>query len=169
MRAAAFQLIATGVALGIMGGAVGIHWLHLSGAGPEGVEAGDGARDVPAEVVPAGFSAGWSGGADGDGAEAPGDGAADSEARATLAALQQIVSRLEELRDDQDHLSEQVAEANRDINVLEMRVDTHSEGFRPLPSSGFGSIRDGSITPGATIHPSPRASAVHPLLPPKER
>ncbi len=169
MKTAAFQLIATGVSLGIMGGAVGIHWLHLAGAGSVSGPEPHEARRFPPEISSASLRA--------DPAEKRLEAqatpagelpAANAENRATLAVLSEITSRLEELKGDQDHLREQLLEANRDLNVLEFRVDSHSESFRPIPSSGAGSIRGRSVSPGHKVQPFARGFAGHPLLPPKE-
>lgn len=44
-----------------------------------------------------------------------------------------LVSKLENLQNQNRDLLDQLAETNRDIMKLEFRVDTHSESFRPLP------------------------------------
>lgn len=44
-----------------------------------------------------------------------------------------LLSKLENLQNQNRDLLDQLAETNRDIMKLEFRVDTHSESFRPLP------------------------------------
>ena len=56
----------------------------------------------------------------------------------------------------------------KDQNVLELRVDSHSRSFRPMPtSSGLGGIREGSVSPGAKLLSRPPSQGEHPLLGPK--
>ncbi|MCU0750618.1 MAG: hypothetical protein MUF13_13835 [Akkermansiaceae bacterium] len=49
------------------------------------------------------------------------------------AFFEALVSKLENLQNQNRDLLDQLAETNRDIMKLEFRVDTHSESFRPLP------------------------------------
>jgi hypothetical protein len=44
-----------------------------------------------------------------------------------------LITKMENLQNQNRDLLDQVAETNRDIMKLEFRVDTHSEQFRPLP------------------------------------
>jgi len=44
-----------------------------------------------------------------------------------------LVSRIENLQNQNRDLLDQLAETNRDLMKLEFRVDTHSTSFRPLP------------------------------------
>ena len=44
-----------------------------------------------------------------------------------------LISKMENLQNQNRDLLDQVAETNRDLMKLEFRVDTHSEQFRPLP------------------------------------
>ncbi|RYD24693.1 MAG: hypothetical protein EOP87_25685 [Verrucomicrobiaceae bacterium] len=46
-----------------------------------------------------------------------------------------LVSKMENLQNQNRDLLDQMAETNRDLMKLEFRVDTHSESFRPLPVS----------------------------------
>jgi len=46
-----------------------------------------------------------------------------------------LISKMENLQNQNRDLLDQVAETNRDLMKLEFRVDTHSEQFRPLPVS----------------------------------
>ena len=165
MKNPLLQLVTSGVALGLMCGAVTIHAIHvmgareLSGNGP----GAEGDRFVPdpdggAEIVSASVR--------GTKNRLPVSRSRDEDA-VNLQALREIVARLQELKSanlelqgvNRD-LQDQLEETNRDISELQFRVDTHSESFRPLrTSSGTGSIIRNSISPGRTRHP---------LLPPKE-
>ena len=158
MKSPLFQLVTSGVALGLMCGAVTIHAIHVRGArqltGNGQWIAGDGSGLDPVEgtkIVPASTS--------GEKTRLPVSGSRDEDTT-TLQALQEIVARLQELKSANTELQEQLEETNRDLSELQFRVDTHSESFRPLrASSGIGSILRNSISPGNTLHP---------LLPPKE-
>ena len=165
MKNPLLQLVTSGVALGLMCGAVTIHAIHVMGArdltgNSPGVE---GDRFVPdpgggAEIVSASVR--------GTKNRLPVSRSRDEDA-VNLQALREIVARLQELKSanlelqgvNRD-LQDQLEETNRDLSELQFRVDTHSESFRPLrTSSGTGSIIRNSISPGRTRHP---------LLPPKE-
>lgn len=165
MKSPLFQLVTSGVALGLMCGAVTIHAVHVMGArqltGNGQWIAGDGSgldSVEGAKIVPASDSGGKN--------QLPVSGSRDEDT-ATLQALREIVARLQELKSENTELQganrelqEQLEETNRDLSELQFRVDTHSESFRPLrASSGIGSILRNSISPGNTLHP---------LLPPKE-
>ncbi len=165
MKNPLFQLVTSGVALGLMCGAVTIHAIHVMGAGER--------NENGPEVEGAGLTLGFDGGENivrASASEAksrlPVSGSRDEDA-ATLQALREIVARLQELKSENlelqgvnSELQDQLEETNRDLSELQFRVDTHSESFRPLrASSGTGSIFRNSISPG---------KALHPLLPPKE-
>lgn len=164
MRAIFFQLIASGVALGLMGGSVAVHSLHVSGAkdlsesqewsggGGASSSRGSGSVIAPAGVVDLGPAL-----------RRQAQMNPNSTEGATVRALQKIMERLQELHTanqsmqaQNDRLLEQLAETNRDLMELQFRVDTHSQGFRPMPLSS-GSLLDGQRDRGPS----------HPLLPPK--
>ena len=46
-----------------------------------------------------------------------------------------LISKMQGLQNQNRDLLDQLAETNRDLMKLEFRVDTHSESFRPLPTS----------------------------------
>lgn len=46
-----------------------------------------------------------------------------------------LIKEVKTLRTENLNLGDQMAETNRDLMKLEFRVDTHSESFRPLPTS----------------------------------
>ena len=46
-----------------------------------------------------------------------------------------MVTKMENLQNQNRDLLDQMAETNRDVMKLEFRVDTHSESFRPMPVS----------------------------------
>lgn len=62
----------------------------------------------------------------------PGQAPTDASQKKFYEAL---VSKMENLQNQNRDLLDQMAETNRDLMKLEFRVDTHSESFRPLPVS----------------------------------
>ena len=74
-----------------------------------------------------------------------------------------LVAEVRALRNENRNLIDQVAETNRDMMKMEFRLDTHSESFRPLPTSEERS--DISSTPDDDFPGvlPPRASPVYPL------
>ncbi|MEO8613666.1 MAG: hypothetical protein ABI600_00875 [Luteolibacter sp.] len=75
-------------------------------------------------------------------------------------AMHTLVAEVKNLRSQNLNLVDQMAETNRDLMKLEFRVDTHSESFRPLPTSEERS--DTSLDDGPGVLP-PRAEPVFPL------
>lgn len=75
-----------------------------------------------------------------------------------------LVAEMKQLRNENRDLLDQLSETNREVMKLEFRVDTHSESFRPLPTSEdrldttFGG--DHEDIPGVL---PPRANPVYPL------
>jgi hypothetical protein len=75
-----------------------------------------------------------------------------------------LLAEMRQLRNENRDLLDQISETNREVMKLEFRVDTHSESFRPLPTSEqrfdttFGS--DPNDIPGVL---PPRAAPVYPL------
>jgi hypothetical protein len=163
MKNPLFQLIASGVALGLMCGAVSIHALHVSGAKELGekhewspMDRSD--SDLGSVIVPTG----------GVGfrkfAGSRNQRISSNKELVTLQALEEIVAHLQELKSENQglhgqnlNLLEQLAETNRDLSELQFRVDTHSQSFRPMRVSSE-SLQQGLLSPGG---------AMHPLLPPK--
>jgi chromosome segregation ATPase len=155
MKFALFQLVASGVALGLMCGAVAIHSLHVSGAEDLG-EGGDwmqGGAERTSGIIPTALGCG----------PALHSQSERREEATTLHALEEILARLQELKSENqnlhgvnENLQDQLAETNRDLSELQFRVDTHSESFRPLRTSP-NDIRENTIR-----------GAIHPLLPPKD-
>ena len=78
--------------------------------------------------------------------------------------FEELLAEVRALRNENKNLIDQVAETNRDMMKMEFRLDTHSESFRPLPTSedrgdtsSFGQEDDFSgVLP-------PRATPVSPL------
>lgn len=68
-----------------------------------------------------------------------------------------LITRLENLQNQNRDLLDQLAETNRDLMKLEFRVDTHSESFRPLPVSE--PLQGASFEEAAGVLP-PRAEPV---------
>lgn len=58
-----------------------------------------------------------------------------SQAIASEEFYRKLITEMNELRNQNRDLRDQMAETNRDLMKLEFRVDTHSESFRPLPVS----------------------------------
>jgi hypothetical protein len=73
--------------------------------------------------------------------------------------LDSILRELNQLRKDNRAILDQVSEINRDLMELEFRVDTHSESFRPLPTS-----EDRHVPPEPTIIDDSQG-----VLPPPQR
>lgn len=164
MKGPLFQLVGCGVALGLMCGAVAIHSLHVSGA----KSLADSGDWTPGDESSLGFGAIIPTSLAEVARQAEGEDASRQEAT-TVRALQEIVSRLQELKSENQNLhgvnldlQDQLEETNRDLNELQIRVDSHSESFRPMRASSSGSILQGSISPGNSLN------SIHPLLPPKE-
>jgi hypothetical protein len=82
-----------------------------------------------------------------------------------------LLAEMRALRNENRNLIDQVAETNRDMMKMEFRLDTHSESFRPLPTSEGRDDRTNNYTgdlPAGLDNdfPSvlpPRASPVYPL------
>lgn len=167
MRNPLFQLVGSGVLLGLMCGVVMIHAIQVRKAEYiAGNELESSMRPGPAVHYPArelNFIV-TSGSEKGPSLNAS---ASLEEKSATVDALKKIVeqlqeldSRNQELQGNNVELQEQLKETNRDLNELQFRVDTHSESFRPLKtSSGSGLVFRNSTSRGGLLHP---------LLPPKQ-
>ncbi len=93
----------------------------------------------------------------------PGPG--DIETAAEKEFFKGLVAEMKQLRNENRDLLDQLSETNREVMKLEFRVDTHSESFRPLPTSEerldttFGIDHEEDI-PGVL---PPRANPVYPL------
>ena len=161
------QVVASGAALSLMGGAVTVHYVHVREVSSAYLEeSGDGTTGQGLELV----SMETSGDLLGIGSRpaerledsrTPADPPAGSEREVTLELLQSMVDQIESLskenrrlREEQSQLADQVAETNRDLSQLQFRVDTHSESFRPLRVNEDSSLR--------AFKPA------HPVLPPKD-
>ena len=138
MTGIALQLSASVVALGLMGGAVGVHYFkvreEVSALDESGLDDHISYASFEQDSTPPFYEAG------GDLVavdRAP--IAVKTEKELYLESLQQILLKFEQLNDENlmlreetVQLQEQVAETNRDLSQLQFRVDTHSESFRPL-------------------------------------
>ena len=152
MKGAAFQLVASSLALALMAGAAGIHWWHVDSAGSRGADWQSlVVKEDMRGAVP--VSTG--------GPVVRGEVATKEEMNATVETLKEMISTLKDMkeesgkiRDENEDLREQLKEANRGMTELEMRVDMNSEGFRPLK-----------------LKPTPQGvfDTGHPLLGPKRR
>lgn len=78
--------------------------------------------------------------------------------------FEELLSEVRALRNENKNLIDQVAETNRDMMKMEFRLDTHSDSFRPLPTSEERDDRSsfGNDTDFPGVLP-PRASPVYPL------
>jgi hypothetical protein len=138
MTGIALQLSASVVALGLMGGAVGVHYFkvreEVSALDESGLDDHVSLASYESELTPSFY-------------ETTGEFAAldrapiavKTEKELYLESFQQILLKFEQLNDENlmlreetVQLQEQVAETNRDLSQLQFRVDTHSESFRPL-------------------------------------
>jgi hypothetical protein len=61
--------------------------------------------------------------------------------------LEGLLTAVRALRNQNRNLIDQIAETNRDMMKMEFRLDTHSESFRPLPTSEDRGRGDISSTP----------------------
>ncbi len=76
-----------------------------------------------------------------------------------------LVAEVKNLRTQNLNLVDQMAETNRDLMKLEFRVDTHSESFRPMPTSEDRpdtTLDTSGIDDGPGVLP-PRAQPVFPV------
>lgn len=75
-----------------------------------------------------------------------------------------LLAEVKNLRTENLNLVDQMAETNRDLMKLEFRVDTHSESFRPLPTSEErqDTSLENSLGDDLGVLP-PRAEPVYPL------
>jgi hypothetical protein len=84
--------------------------------------------------------------------------------------FEELLAEVRALRNENKNLIDQVAETNRDMMKMEFRLDTHSESFRPLPTSEeredtsnyIGDIPSGFDGDLPSVLP-PRATPVSPL------
>lgn len=70
-----------------------------------------------------------------------------------------LITRMQSLQNQNRDLLDQLAETNRDLMKLEFRVDTHSESFRPLPTTEDRPDTSFGIDTGLGVLP-PRAEPV---------
>ena len=151
MKGIAFQLIASSVALAVMGGMVGTHWWKLGSA--EGQES---RSDLQVLAAPADLQEGMMPVSTGGGEAVPSaqvkSAGPDSVHSATLQAFQEVVSVLKDLKTQNEELREQLMEANEDLNGMQIQLDGYSQEFKPLK-----------------LAPTPEGvyDSGNPLLPPK--
>ncbi len=161
MKANLMQVVASSVMLGLMAGAVGLHWYQVD----QWTAVTDGDSKENYVPVRAGELNAMAVSLTDDGlfAETPESSSLEPaagrrEMDATVTALNEIVSVLRDLKDENKNLKEQVQEANRDLNEMRFQIDTHSASFRPLK------VRSESVPTGLLEVPES-----HPLLPPKRQ
>ena len=49
--------------------------------------------------------------------------------------FENLIQELRNLRNESRALTNQIAETNRDVMKMQFQIDTHSESFRPMPTS----------------------------------
>ena len=151
VKGTAVQIVASGVALALMAGSAGMHWWKVKGmasrgADPQWVSL---AVERPESSGPMLVSTG----PPLRDAES-GSGQSKVEMNAIVTTMGEMVSVLKDLRTENDDLRDQVREIHRDLNEAQLRLDSHSESFRPLKiSEGIERL----------------VTSEHPLLPPKRR
>ena len=151
------QLSASAVALGLMGSAVGVHYSKVQ----KGVAVHEEISPQYDEIALATYTEEFNPVGLGEVSFQVEDSvASSSEEELQLKLLQGMVDKMEalmnentQLRQKSTELEEQVAETNRDLTLLQLRVDTHSESFRPL-----------RVSEENTFY---KAIPAHPVLPPK--
>lgn len=75
-----------------------------------------------------------------------------------------LIKELRNLRNENRTLTNQVAETNRDVMKMQFQIDTHSESFRPMPTSDN---RDDRSQTNDEEYPGvlpPRTEPVYPRL-----
>ena len=105
MKGPLFQLLASGITLGIMAGAVTIHSLHLSGAKSLGAE--EGITQVGAKSLPGPVMVGLDAAPVSLGARASEDAIED---RLVAIALEKVVARLDEMNEENRNLRREFSE-----------------------------------------------------------
>lgn len=159
MKANLLQLVSSSVVLGLMAGAVTLHWHQLQQYEPS-ISADDASGDyrlVSARVFgDSELASGERESLDRFAVRHTRDGENREEMRATVEALSEIVSVLQELKEENRDLRDQIEEANRDQSEMRFQLETHSREFRPL---------------NLETEPARRVESErsHPLLPPKDR
>lgn len=154
MKGIAIQLIASSVALVVMGGAVGVHWWDLEISGDLKPGSGWHVLSVPREDE-GGMVSVSTGGSMPVPSEMPASarGRVSSDVdSATVEALQEVVSVLRDMKAENERLEEQLREINGELNGMQIQIEGYSDEFRPLT---LAPTREGVIDSG------------NPLLPPK--
>lgn len=164
MKGITFQLIASSVALAVMAGMVGIHWSQLDVAGnPES------GSDLVVLAEPAEALGGMipvsTGGGESLLATSKDPVSPESVQTATVQALQEVVSVLKEMKSENENLRDQLMEANRDINGMQIQIDGYSGSFRPLK---LAPTEEGVYDSGNPLLPPKSYDSENPLFPPKK-
>jgi hypothetical protein len=154
MKRIAFQLIASGVAMVVMAGAVGLHWWRLgsttAGVSQERWLVLSGSAWSEGDVVP--VSTGGSSAGSVDRGNPLSTEAPRKVDAVTVQALQEVVSVLQDMKTENENLRAQLMETNREMNGMQIRLDGYDDSFRPLK---LAPTAEGVIDSG------------NPLLPPK--
>ncbi len=87
----------------------------------------------------------------------------DPESGAGKEFFENLVQELRNLRNENRALTDQIAETNRDIMKMQFQIDTHSESFRPLPTSEQRDDRSWIPDDDTPSVLPPKASPVYPI------
>ena len=77
--------------------------------------------------------------------------------------FKELMQELRNLRNDNKALNNQIAETNRDVMKMQFQIDTHSESFRPMPTSDNRDDRSQMYDDDLPGVLPPRAEPVYPL------
>ena len=155
MKGLAIQLIGSRAALIVMAGAVGVHWWKLESENRVSTEAGWHAISTPSGSDPGMVPVSTTGTPlEHRSQGAPGATGPRVEVEtATVQALQEVVAVLQAIKAENNDLRDQLKEANRTMNGLQIQIDGYDDDFRPLK---LAPTSEGIIDSG------------NPLLPPKK-
>lgn len=76
--------------------------------------------------------------------------------------FEKLIQELRNLRNENRALNNQIAETNRDVMKMQFQIDTHSESFRPMPTSDERDDRSQIYDDDFTGVLPPRAEPVYP-------
>ncbi len=85
------------------------------------------------------------------------------EEPATLEVMREMILEIRKLRTDNQNLTDQIGETNRDVMKMQFQIDTHSQSFRPLPTSDQRDDRSQMYDDDLPGVLPPRAEPVYPI------
>ena len=77
--------------------------------------------------------------------------------------FRELMLELRNLRNENKALNNQIAETNRDVMKMQFQIDTHSESFRPMPTSDDRDDRSQMYDDDFPGVLPPRAEPVYPI------